>query len=177
MPNSQAITEFQLSCQKYFMCYVVASQGLTERADKIAVHSPDRSKTIYIGRGHPDEGNWQGSINIGEFLDHSAQNGQFSDQIAKSFVTAMYSEWEELYRHKIANEVGASQKSVKCNLMGDLRLIRICIVHSKSVITAEHEKLKELEWSLAPGELRITTDMFSGLIDQINRMQVRIEPQ
>src|SRR5712691_2310459 len=141
MPNSQAITEFQLSCQKYFTCYVVASQGLRERADKIAALAPDRSKTIYVGRGHPDEGNRQGSINIGEFLDHSAQDGLFSDQIAKSFVTAMYSEWEELYRHKVASEAGVSQEAVRCNLMGDLRLVRICIVHGKSVVTTEHTKL------------------------------------
>ncbi len=59
--------------------------------------------------------------------------------------------------------------------MGDLRLVRICIVHGKSVVTTEHTKLKELKWQLAPGEFRITNDMFSGLIDQINKMQVLIE--
>jgi hypothetical protein len=65
-----------------------------------------------------------------------------------------------------------SHKGVRSDLMGDLRLIRHCIVHNKSVITSEPEKLKDLKWQLAPGELRITYDMFSGLIDQINRMQV-----
>ena len=174
---SNGITEFRRSCQKYFMCYVVASQGLMERAAKIEAQAPDRSKTVYVGKGHPDEGNWQGSMKIGDFLDYSARDGQFADQIAKSFIISLYSEWEELYRHKIATQVGASQKDVKCDLMGDLRLIRHCIVHNKSVITREHEKLKELKWQLRPGELQITNDMFSGLIDQINRMQVLVQSQ
>ena len=61
--------------------------------------------------------------------------------------------------------------------MGDLRLIRHCIVHNKSIVTNENTKLKELKWSLSPGELKITKDMFSRLLDQINHMLVRVEKE
>jgi hypothetical protein len=159
------------------MCYVVASQGLGERADKLIAHGADRSKTILVGKGHPDLGNFHGSMQVGEFLDSSVRDGLFSDRIAKSFLTAMYAEWDESYRHKVAQEVGVMQNAVQSDLMGDMRLIRHCIVHSKSVVTNEHQRLKELKWELAPGDLRITSEMFSRLVNQINRMQVLIASQ
>jgi len=109
---------------------------------------------------------------IGEVIESSKTDGIFSDKIAKSFMTAMYSEWEEVCRPQIAAEEGITADKVTCNLMGDLRLIRNCIVHKKSTVTNERARLKELKWSLAPGKLRIDADMFAVLIDQINHMTV-----
>ena len=175
MPHSPAITDFQKSCQKHLMCYVVASQGIQERAKVLLDRKADRSKTVFVGTGHPEKGSWHGSMNIGEFLDQSVRDGPFSDQIAKSFLTTIFAEWDELHRHKMADEAGVSQREILCDLMGDLRIIRHCIVHKKSIITDEHEKVKELEWRLKPGQMHITNEMFCHLIDQINKMQVRVE--
>jgi hypothetical protein len=60
--------------------------------------------------------------------------------------------------------------------MGDIRLIRHCILHNKSIVTEKYAAFKELSWQLSPGPLVITDEMFKTLIDQINRMQVRVEP-
>ena len=133
----------------------------------------NRTNTIYFGSEHPDKGQFDASINIGEYLD-SFQNGGFQNLIAKSFMTAIYAEWDELYRFRIAEELGVQRNDVKSDLMGDLRLIRNYIVHNKSIVPDKHKNLKELDWSLSPGELWITGAMFRRLIDQINQIQVKI---
>ncbi len=176
MTTSKALTDFQQSCQKYFVCYTFADLGLKQTAERLASQSPDLSKHLIVGTGHPDEKRWHAKIKIGEAINSSQTNGVFSDKIAKSFITAIYAEWDELYRHRLAAEVGVNAKAVKSDLMGDLRLIRHCVVHSKSAITDEQKKLKELTWQLPPGDLTITKEMFSSLIDQINKMEVQIEP-
>jgi hypothetical protein len=175
--NSQAITEFQHSCQKYFICYTFSVSGLEEHAKKLASLTQGHTKNLVVGTGPPEEGQWHASIKISEVIKSSQKNGVFADKIAKSFVTAMYSEWDEYYRHKLAREASVTAKSIQCDLMGDLRLIRHCIVHSKSTVTDEHRKLKQLRWSLLPGSLIITKEMLSTLIDQINQMSARIESE
>jgi hypothetical protein len=181
MPTSEAIikeaiTEFQLVCQKYYICYALAAVGLEERADWFVAHKADRRETLIVSETDPTEENWPASINIGELIDQSQRNGVFSDKIAKSFMTAMYSEWDELYRPRIEAAAGVKKNTAKCDLMGDLRQIRHCVVHKKSVLSRKHTKLRELKWKLSPGELRITDDMFETLINQINkRMIVRVE--
>jgi len=171
----QAIIDFQLSCQRYYICYCFAANGVEHGADKFGMLKPDRSKTLFVGTGHPDDGKWHGRINIGEYLDSSKKNGVFSDAIAKAFVCAIYSSWDEYYRHAIATEVGVKQKQVRSDLMGDLRHVRNCIVHKKSVVTDEPGKIKELSWPLIPGPLIVTDEMFRDLLDQINRMVVEVE--
>jgi hypothetical protein len=175
--HSQAITDFQLSCQKYYICYSLAALGLMGHADKFKQLKPNRSNSLIVGTGHPDDGKWHGSINIAEFLDSSQRNGAFSDSIAKSFVSAIYSSWDEYFRNIVAAEVGAKQKQVKSDLMGDLRHVRNCIIHKKSVLTDEPSKIKTLSWSLSPGPLVVTDEMFRDLIDQINHMAVAVEPE
>ena len=177
MITSQAISDFQKSCHEYYACYVAASLGLSSIANKIASPNPNRSANLYFVEGHPDEGNSRAVMNMGEFIDKSMRNSNFSCAIAGAFVVAIYSEWSELYRNKCATELGVSTKDVKSDLMGDLRIIRNYIVHDDSKVPNECAKLKTLGWNLEPGKLRITGPMFSMLIDQINHLIVRLEAE
>ena len=175
MTPSQGISDFQLHCQKLYICYSFSVSGLQDKAEQFSRLKPDITKSLIVGAGHPDKGHWHGSINVGVFLEASQKNGSFPDAIAKSFLTSIYSAWDEFYRHQIAKEVGVDQKSVKSSLMGDLRLIRHCIVHKKSIITDEIEKFEELSWKLPPGPFQVSELMFQSFIEQVNRMAVRIE--
>jgi hypothetical protein len=177
MSTIQAITDFQHACQKYYICHTFARLGLADYAKKLASGAKEPDKKLIVGTGHPDAGRWHASMKIGEAIESSQADGAFSNKIAKSFIVAMYSEWDEVYRHQVALEVGVVSKAVKCDLMGDLRLLRHCIVHNKSIIADEQSKVRELKWPLLPGKLAITDSMFSQLIDQINRMLVRVEPE
>lgn len=112
---------------------------------------------------------------FGDLIDSSQRNGDFPNQIARSFICAIYSLWDEFYRNNIAAENGCEQKKVMSGLMGDLRHIRNCIIHKKSIITNEQEKIKELDWILSRGKLIVTEEMFQILITQINNMTVVIK--
>jgi len=49
------------------------------------------------------------------------------------------------------------------------------IVHNKSIVDDSYTKVKVLRWHLTQGEkLRISQDMFSSLIDEINLMAVAV---
>lgn len=173
--TSRAITDFQQSCQNYFVCYSFAGSGLEKHAKTLASIAEEREKTLWVGTGHPDKGHWHAQMKIGDAIESSQENGVFADKIAKSFITAMYSEWGEFYRHRLAEEAGVNAEDLKCDLMGDMRVIRNCIVHNKSQLADKHTKLKQLDWTLTPGELTVSKAMFSTLIDQINQMEVRQE--
>lgn len=175
MNQSQALTEFKKHCQKYYICYSFSSSGLKGEADRLETLNIDRSKTISLGAGHPDHAYFHGSMNIGELIDSSQKSGEFPNQIAKSFICAIYSLWDEYYRHRIAAENECEQKQLISDLMGDVRHIRNCIIHKKSQITNEQEKIQELAWTLSPGELIISERMFQILVKQINSINVLIK--
>jgi hypothetical protein len=101
-------------------------------------------------------------------------DGEFFDTIAKSLLVLLYSRWDEYYRPLFANDIGADPKTVRCNLLGDLRHIRNCIVHAKSVVTNEHTKLKVLPWNIKPGPLVITREMLTLFVEASHQLVVEV---
>ncbi|MBD2612334.1 MAG: hypothetical protein RMY62_023595 [Nostoc sp. ZfuVER08] len=135
----------------------------------------NEDQKLFIGSGHPDEAKPHSQIRMRDALLYSEKDGVFSDTIAKSIIVAIYSEWDEMYRQKIADEVGVEAKNLASDLMGDLRHVRNWIVHNKSVVDKNHKKIKILPWQLHQGEeLKVSSEMFSSLIDAINVMQVAV---
>ena len=186
--ETEAFKVFLATCYEYHVCHHAACSGLQQFSgrvdDKIRLHSVPRGAPYHVGTGNPFQGTFPSHVPIGEMLDKSVQDGDFSNLIAKSFVAAIYSVWEERYRWKIAEELGLpgqtkterkeSKDRIRSDLMYDVNQIRRCIVHRNSVISNEHKKLKELKWSLCPGPLRVTHDMLVDLMDQINRMEIQV---
>jgi hypothetical protein len=175
MDTCPGVSDFQRHCQRLYICYSLAVLGLQEQANKFSKLHPDLSKSLIVGTGHPEDGRWHGSMNIGEYLKASQRSGSFPDTIGKSFLTTIYSSWDEYFRSQIAQESGVDHKSVKSGLMGDLRRIRHCIVHKKSIVTDEAERFEELSWELPPGYFQVTEEMFQSFIEQVNKMAIRIE--
>jgi hypothetical protein len=177
MPVSPAMVAFKNDCQKYFVCYVFAVAGLAKEAAWFASLNPERDKELLVGAGaHPDDGIVQASIKIGDMLDHSARGGAFGGMIAQAFIVAIYAVWEEVYRPMVAKEQGVEKNAISCDLMGDVRLVRNCIVHRRSIVKNEGSKLRLLRWTLPPGPLEISDEMLRVFIDQVNTMQARVVP-
>ena len=150
----------------------MSSLGLESKSKEM--EASNQAADLIIGTGHPDKGDWHSRVNIGEFVASSVKDGIYADTLAKTFISTIYHDWEEGYRHKIAQEIGTEKNNIKNNLMGDLRIIRNCIVHESSIITNEHKKIKELNWEIKEGFLIITRSMFSSLMNQINTMAVEV---
>jgi len=174
------LDDFRLKCQEYYICFNFSAKGIKNSADVFRKNKPNSKTRLWIsdvkkiddGMAVADKN--YASISVEKYLESSKYDGSFSNEIAKAFICTIYSLWDENYRNLIANAAKVDQKKVSSDLMGDLRHIRNCIIHSKSIITKEHEKIKIIAWSLAPGELIITGKMFGDFIDQINKMPVAI---
>jgi len=60
-------------------------------------------------------------------------------------IVFIFAYWDEKIRPRIANIRGVEKDEVKINIFGDLRVLRIMIVHHDGVLkAAEHAKLKVL---------------------------------
>lgn len=172
----RSITSFVARCHEHYTSCSFCFIGLENQASQF-IGASNKEARIFFGDTHPDEGLPYSKIQIGKFIEYASSNGKFTDELIKSTITFMYSEWDEYYRHEVAKEIGVPAKSIRSDLIGDLRHIRNCIVHNKSQITNQYKKIKVLHWELSEGKLMITKDMFKELIKQINEMTVYVNEE
>ncbi len=152
MNTTSELTQFKDRCQQLFTCFTFATTGLEMVAGKF--HSQlngDSNQSLFIGSSHPYEGNVHSKVRMAEVVKNSEKDGPFSDTLAKSLLVLIYCEWDELFRHRFAAEVGTKAENVSCDLMGDLRWVRHWIVHNKYRIDRNCNKIKILSGSSTKG--------------------------
>lgn len=60
---------------------------------------------------------------------------------------ALFQYWEDSWRPHLAKALGRPVKEIGSDLWGDVRLIRICLIHKRGVADADVQaKAKELHW-------------------------------
>ena len=173
--QSSALDEFGGWCDKYYVCYAVASMGIKQTYERLKASKANPHRTLHVGDGPPGPGKADAAVNIGEYLE-GHESGEFLERIARSFVVTIYTEWDDVWRRKIADEHGVQSKDdVECDLMGDLRKIRHLIVHNNRLAHEWNSEFEVLDWTVEPGTFRISGGMLKGLIAQIDEMQVRLK--
>ena len=136
-------------------------------------NAPLGAKIYFSGKDpakHPATAN----LLIKDLKQYIEKDGAFADALAKSLIVTIYSEWDEYYRPKFAKAIGVKKNQVKCPLLGDIRIVRNCIVHNNSTLKENGIKLEKLDWALSPGNLIITQRMFEVFIKQINSLEVLV---
>ena len=117
-------------------------------------------------------------MKIGDFLKGLEEGGEFESQHARAFVVLIYHLWDEKCRPAIGKLLSVDpKKQVRCDLMGDLRLVRNLIIHNDSVVPqgfANRLTMLQEIWNLQPGELKLTEKMIHSLMEQINAIRVNI---
>jgi hypothetical protein len=174
MPGHPLLAEFQKECQSVFACYIFATRGIEHAKEMIASTSPPRGARVFISKVNPYEKHATATLLAEDLIQMMQHDGEFFDTIAKSLLVLLYARWDEYYRPLFAKDISADPKKVRCNLLGDLRHIRNCIVHAKSVITDEHTKLKALPWSIAPGPLVVTKEMLTVFVEASDELVVEV---
>lgn len=172
---NELIVDFRLFCQEYLFCLYSACEGLSQNAKRLKGRPVKKDERFWLASNCPDNPKYHASMNMQDCLDKSAENGHFSNELAKSLLCTIYSAWDEYYRHKIAVAAEAEPSDIRVPLMGDLRKIRHCILHKKSQITDEHLGFEKLKWILTPGVLFVTTEMFRDFIDQVNEVEIIVK--
>lgn len=131
----------------------------------------DSLKFTY-GKGDP---NLPGAIALhtctqGEIKRRNSENGKNFKFIGNMTLISIYQYWEDYYREKIAKEKGVTKGDIKSDIMGDLRLIRISIIHHKGIALKEIEKCKILKWYKEGDEIFIDQEKLEFILIEIYKM-------
>ncbi|SDY01766.1 hypothetical protein [Nitrosomonas sp. Nm58] len=172
--TGQALGEFQARGHALYTCFVFAAAGLDSTAERLRPHlTGTANQMMFVGNTDPGQGKPQARIRMQDLVTFSSKNGLFTDTLAKSLIVLLYSEWDELYRHLIAKEVGVKASVVRSDLMGDIRQVRHWIVHNKSIVGTK--VLQVLPWQVSAGsQLVISGEYFVQFMDRLNEMRVHV---
>ncbi|MBV4537240.1 hypothetical protein [Pseudomonas urmiensis] len=159
------VEEFQDTCGEYLFCLMFASNGIETNGDLVAKEKAKPGQKIWIASDTKSDPKYHARMDVSMFVEKSKKNGFFVNELCKSLLCSIYSLWDETYRHKIAKAAEVEAGALIAPLMGDLRKIRHCIIHNKSIIPEDGYQFEVLTWKLAPGALAITAEMFREFID------------
>ena len=80
-----------------------------------------------------------------DYLAANAEGGSNEQQHAKAIVVFLFTYWEDEIRPRLANAKGVAEHEIRCDAMGDLRILRNVILHAKSILRSDkHAELKTL---------------------------------
>ncbi len=72
-----------------------------------------------------------------------------------------------------AQELNVKKDKIKCDLAGDMRLIRNAIVHNNSIVHFDPKRLRVLNWMLERDVMfTVTAKMLTHFIDEVNEMNL-----
>lgn len=184
----EALDAFRRACQEYVVFYGFVCDGMPSFRcfiEQLMIrHSAGRSDPYRIGVVDPVSGLYPASLPLGEVLDRSDRNGDFHNLIGKLTIVAIFSIWEDFYRDKIAEELKLEKQRQKerknritSELMGDIRHIRICIVHKNSILSNESSRFTVLNPQHFPeGPLQLTRAVMTDIMHSINEMNISVKP-
>lgn len=164
MKQLATLVAFRELCHQYFTCYYFATVGLKNVAEKFSSTASGPKSKLTLGYGPPNEGKQVSVVNLQQAVRSSAENGVYSDMLAKSLIVMIYSEWQEHYRKHVADEIGVEKMDLQCDLMHDLSIVRYWTQLRHSTVDDKIKKIRVLDWQFQQGSsFTITRDMFSRL--------------
>jgi hypothetical protein len=84
-------------------------------------------------------------IRAQNYLAVNAPGGSNEQQHARAIVVFLFTYWEDEIRPRLAKAKGVPIDEVRADAMGDLRILRNVILHSKSILRPDkHAELKKL---------------------------------
>lgn len=159
--------EFINSFDEFIFCMFFATKGIHLMGQELTKDSHKEGNQIWISSDCDKKPKMHARMKTTDCIKKCEKNGTFSNEITKSLLVTMYSLWDEVYRHSVAEAVGVECKYIECPLMGDLRKIRHIIIHHKSIVPETGINFEVLEWQLPSGKLEITYEMFLEFNDAV----------
>ena len=84
-------------------------------------------------------------IRSSDYLSSNSVDGSNTQQHSQAILVFLFTYWEEEIRPRLAKSMSVAANEVKSDIMGDLRIIRHAILHSKGIIRPDkHKSLKLL---------------------------------
>lgn len=110
-------------------------------------------------------------IRADEFIAANSEAGFNEQQVCWSIIVFLFAYWDEEIRPQIARIRGIRPDEIRINAFGDLRILRISIVHNCGLLEeADHAKLKVLSGICQAGtKLSPTHDQMHTIFVEIKR--------
>jgi hypothetical protein len=126
---------------------------------------------MIYGKGDPNDSD---AIELhrctqGEFKVRNSKTGINQKFLGNMALVTIYQYWEDFHRSDIASDFGVEKDEVKSSIMGDIRLIRVSIVHHAGVALKNVEKCKLLQWYREGDEIFVDEVKFQEIVFQIKK--------
>ena len=112
-----------------------------------------------------------------EYKERNSENGLNFRFLGNMALVSLYQYWEDFHRAQIAKELGVEKVDLKVPIMGDLRLMRISIIHHAGVALKDIENCELLKWYKEGDEIFINKVKFEDIIYQIKNMFTELRNQ
>ena len=181
-----SIENFWATVDQVYGAYLDANAGLHFFSERIAqiqdqtATSSSISKekldslTFFYGKGDPNKPDSivQHRVTQGQLKYRNRKNGENALFLGAMSIVLIYQFWEDHFRKEVATELKIPPRDLKHDLLGDLRLLRIAIIHNGSIAKKEIEKCKLLKWFKEGDEIVITEDRMHELIVRLRELCV-----
>jgi hypothetical protein len=130
---------------------------------------PDDSKDFLYGKGDPNQpsSTLLHKVSQGELKKRNEKDGINTQFTAAMCVIAIYQYWEDSYRARFAEALNLQTKELIADIFGDIRLIRIALVHKQGKCDKEIERCKILKWFKDGDLVQISEDRMEEIVAKV----------
>lgn len=127
------------------------------------------SANFIFGEGDPNDPSNKTFIseNIGKYKDRIKIDGLDRRLISNLCLVAIYQLWEDEYRKKIAKKKGIETNKLLIDILGDIRFVRMSIIHNNSKPIGEFKRMKILEFMKSREEIYLTISEFVFIVETL----------
>ncbi len=169
--NTNPIFEFEEIVNMIVGVYTDATIGFDIYQSRLREIEPNSSPSTRLSYGdtNPDSpgAKVEHSAPFAEVISRNTKAGNNFRFIGNMCLISIYQYWEDYYRNKIAELLGKEKNELKEPIMGDIRLLRISIIHHKAIALPTIEKCTLLKWYKEGDEIFITKKQFQEIIEHI----------
>lgn len=170
---SDAVAEFVARVDELYGLFLDAQMAFVQMQERLAslgaAHVISDESPFHFGTGHPQQPTSQiaHSATLGEVKARMLDGGKNQTLIARYLVVLLFHLWETEYRERIATAARVRTNDVKAAIFGDLRLLRIDILHHGAILRDESARKLEVLNHMANVGSAIDFDRFE--IDHVVR--------
>ena len=173
---------FSTDCQRMLIWFA----GVLQSRDAIKRHLndlADKGEPLSINTYRPDGRiDWVlASLSVEDIADAVSDRGEFERLYAKAFVVFTYQIWNDVTRNQIARALKLEDpRHVKCDLVGDLRLLRNWLIHPTKEAEEKffgNSKVLSQSLRLRRNDPGLTAGMIAVIMRLLNNMKVDVDPR
>lgn len=177
------IREFDQTLEESVGLYLDAEAAMIAYAGQLQRLHEESSATIgksvaeldalaySYGRGNPNDPSslHLHAVTQGELKARNARGGRNHVLLGQRFIVDIYTYWEDGYRSRIAEALGVSRSTILADIFGDIRQIRISIIHHRGIALPEVEKCKILNWFKRDDVIQLTSPQFETIVVEVRK--------